>query len=66
VIEVTLKVSLEQRQSRTGLGREIDQEFSFGHVRFSLDIQAKMVIYIRSSSGEKSETGGINLGVTRI
>ena len=52
--------------SRTGFGREIDQEFSFGHVRFPLDIQAKMVIYIRSSSGKKSETGGINLGVTRM
>ena len=37
------------------------QEFSFGHVRFSLDIQAKMITCIRSSSGEKSEAGGINL-----
>ena len=44
----------------------MNQEFSFGHVRFPLDIQAKMVTYIRSSSGEKSETGGINLGVRRI
>lgn len=33
----------------------MNQEFSFGHVMFSLDIQAKMVTYIRSSSGEKSD-----------
>lgn len=42
----------------------MDQQSSFGRVRSSLDIQAKMSSrwLLRSSSGEKSGTGDKNLG----